>query len=189
MNVLLVYAHPNPGSFNKATVDYVQAEFKARGDEVRIKDLYAEKFNPILDQSQLAMQSRGEVPPDVIAEQADINWADTLVMIYPLWWSGRPAILKGWFDRVLTNGFAFGFENGELRGFLSDKRALIVITAGGKRDEIGASDDELVKNTADSLIFCGISEIKQQVFYSVPEVDDTVRAQMLDDIKNIVKAF
>lgn len=189
MNVLIVYAHPNPKSFNKAAVEYVHAEFKARGDEVRIKDLYAEKFNPILDVSQLAMQSEGKVPNDVIEEQAIIEWADAIVIIYPLWWSGRPAILKGWFDRVLTNGFAFGFENGELRGFLSDKRALIVITAGGKRDEIGSSDEELVKNTADSLSFCGINSIKQQVFYSVPEVDDLTRQRMLVDIKKVVKEF
>lgn len=189
MNVLIVYAHPNPKSFNKAAVDYVHSEFEARGDVVRIKDLYAEKFNPVLDESQLAMQSEGKVPDDVIAEQTSIKWADALVMIYPLWWSGRPAILKGWFDRVLTNGFAFGFENGELRGFLSDKRALIVITAGGKRDEVGASDEELAKNTADSLTFCGISGIKQKVFYSVPEVDDIARKQMLNDIKSMVQSF
>jgi NAD(P)H dehydrogenase (quinone) len=189
MNVLIVFAHPNPKSFNKATVNYVHAEFESRGDVVRVKDLYAEKFNPVLDEAQLAMQSEGKVPKDVIEEQAIIDWADTIVIIYPLWWSGRPAILKGWFDRVLTNGFAFGFENGELRGFLSDKRALIIITAGGKREEIGASDEELVKNTADSLTFCGISGIKQQVFYSVPEVNDAVRQQMLLDIKNVVKEF
>lgn len=189
MNVLIVCAHPNPNSFNKSIVDCVVNEFKQRKDVVRIKDLYAEGFNPILDEDQLAMQNRGELPSDVIREQADIIWANALVIVYPLWWSGRPAILKGWFDRVLTNGFAFGFENGELRGLLSDKRALIIITAGAKREEVGCNDEVLVNHTAESLNFCGLNDVQHLVLYSVPDVDDQARERMLDNVGLKAKYF
>ena len=189
MNVLIVCAHPNPKSFNKSIVDCVIDEFKARGDSVRCKDLYAENFNPILDESQLAMQTQGKLPDDVIKEQSDIEWADTIGIVYPLWWSGRPAILKGWFDRVLTNGFAFGYENGELRGFLSAKRALIIVTAGGAREEVGSSDEELINHTAESLGFCGLDDIQHMVLYSVPDVNDQTREQMLEEVALKVKHF
>ena len=110
MNVLVVYAHPNPESFNKSILELVQAEFANRGDDVRVRDLYTEKFDPVLDESQLVLQTGGGIPADIKCEQDHVQWADAIVLIYPLWWFDRPAILKGWFDRVFTNGFAFRYD-------------------------------------------------------------------------------
>ncbi len=190
MNILIVYAHPNPASFNKAILDVVQAEFKQRGDEVKIKDLYVEKFDPVLGENQLALQNEGRVPKDVAQEQANINWADAIVIIYPLWWFDRPAILKGWFDRVFTNGFAFDFESGEIKGLLKGKRALVIVTTGGTEEDFGMNADQLTRSTTEgTLAFCGITEIVDRVFYSVPLVEDSARQKMLDELKSLVKNF
>ena len=139
MNVLIVYAHPNPLSFNQSILKVINAAFKKRGADVRLKDLYAERFDPVLSEAQLSLQNEGRLPDDITREQEQIAWADTIVIIYPLWWFDRPAILKGWFDRVFTNGFAFTYVNNELHGLLKDKRAIVVVTAGGTREDFGST--------------------------------------------------
>ncbi len=190
MNVLIVYTHPNPLSFNKSILDVVHSEFEQRGDSVRLKDLYAENFNPVLDEIQFALQNQGKVPQDIVTEQSNVLWADTIVIIYPLWWFDRPAILKGWFDRVFTHGFAFSFGNGEVHGLLSGKRAIVIVTAGGTKEDFGKDADQLTRSTTEgTLAFCGITRIVDRVFYSVPVVDDVARQEMLRDLKTLVKNF
>lgn len=190
MNVLTVYAHPNPESFNKSILDVICAEFDQRGDTVRIRDLYVEQFNPVLDEKQLELQNLGKVPEDIVQQQQDVAWADTVVIIYPLWWFDRPAILKGWFDRVFTNGFAFSFDNGEIQGLLSGKRAIVVVTTGGTKEDFGRNADQLTRNTTEgTLEYCGITDIADRVFYSVPIVDDGARQEMLDELKSFIRDF
>ena len=190
MNVLIVYAHPNPQSFNKSILDVVEAEFKQRGDVVRLRDLYADDFNPVLDEAQLELQTQGDVPADVVRHQKDVAWADTITIIYPLWWFDRPAILKGWFDRVFTNGFAFSFEDGEIKGLLSGKRAMVIVTTGGTKEDFGKNADQLTRSTTEgTLAFCGITNIVDRVFYSVPIVDDNTRQEMLDELKSFIRDF
>ena len=190
MNVLIVYAHPNPQSFNKSILDTIDAEFRRRGDAVRIRDLYADNFNPVLDESQLELQTQGNVPSDIVQYQQDVKWADTIVIIYPLWWFDRPAILKGWFDRVFTNGFAFSFEDGEIKGLLTGKRAIVIVTTGGTKEDFGKNADQLTRNTTEgTLAFCGIHDIADRVFYSVPMVEDAVRQEMLRELKSFIQNF
>ena len=190
MNVLIVYAHPNPQSFNRSILDTVDAAFKKRGDTVRIRDLYADNFNPVLDEAQLELQTQGDVPTDIVQYQQDVEWADTIVIIYPLWWFDRPAILKGWFDRVFTNGFAFSFDDGEIKGLLTGKRAIVIVTTGGTKEDFGKNADQLTRNTTEgTLAFCGIHDIVDRVFYSVPIVEDGVRQEMLSELKSFIQKF
>ena len=190
MNVLIVYAHPNSASFNKAILNTVQDGFVQRGDDVRVRDLYVEQFNPVLSEEQLALQNEGKVPEDVALEQTHVAWADAIVLIYPLWWFDRPAILKGWFDRVFTNGFAFSYNGDDVQGLLTDKRALVIVTTGGTKEEFGRDADRLTRSTTEgTLTFCGITEIIDRVFYSVPIIDDAAREEMLHELKNMVNEF
>ena len=80
---------------------------------------------------------------DIAAEQEKTRWADVLVFHFPMWWLGPPAILKGWFDRVLTQGFAFGVKDPDgvtLRygdGGLSGRRAMVVTSIGARESGFG----------------------------------------------------
>ncbi|MFK7795274.1 MAG: NAD(P)H-dependent oxidoreductase [Gammaproteobacteria bacterium] len=190
MNVLIVYAHPNPLSFNQSILKVINSAFKNKGATVRLKDLYAERFDPVLGEAQLSLQSEGKLPDDIKREQEQVTWADTLVVIYPLWWFDRPAILKGWFDRVFTHGFAFNFDENGVQGLLTGKRAMVVVTAGGTKEDFGKDADQLTKSTTEgTLAFCGITNIVDRVFYSVPIVEDEARAKMLEELDALVKDF
>ena len=190
MNVLIIYAHPNPLSFNQSILKVINSAFKKKGANVSLKDLYAERFDPVLGEAQLSLQNEGKLPDDIKREQEQVTWADALVVIYPLWWFDRPAILKGWFDRVFTHGFAFNFDENGVQGLLTGKRAMVVVTAGGTKENFGKNADQLTKSTTEgTLAFCGITDIVDRVFYSVPIVEDEVRAKMLGELEELVRSF
>lgn len=150
MRVLIVFAHHEPLSFNGAMRDTSVAELIAQGHEVRVSDLYAENFNPVAgrhdfltckrsdffkyqDEQMNAVKS-ASFAPDIVREHERLLWCDLVIFQFPLWWFSVPAILKGWFDRVLAYGFAYGggrwFESGPLR----PRRALLSMTAGAPNE-------------------------------------------------------
>lgn len=108
MRALVVYCHPRPGSFNAAVRDVVLAKLAAAGAETRLSDLYARGFSPVLTDAELAgyLDCPANQAP-VAQDVADIAWCDTLIFVYPTWWYGLPALLKGWLDRVLLPDVAF----------------------------------------------------------------------------------
>ena len=159
MNVLWVFAHPEERSLNAALLRDGVAALTGAGHQVEVSDLYAMKWNPVVDRddyaagterlhvdkaSQRALET-GTLSPDVQAEQAKLNDADLLVLQFPLWWFSVPAILKGWIDRVFVRGYAYGIPDPRrpgrsLRygtGGLSGKRALAVVTVGGAEETYG----------------------------------------------------
>ncbi|GAA1174172.1 NAD(P)H-dependent oxidoreductase [Nesterenkonia xinjiangensis] len=157
--VLWVSAHPEPDSLNGRLRRDGIAALHRQGHTVVESDLYAMGWDPVIRPENL--DRRGRVSPtrvsaagrraqledaqpdDVAAEQLKLRRADAVIVQFPLWWYGMPAILKGWFDRVFVSGFAFGtdphtgrrlrFEQGPFRG----ARALTVITLGDRPASIG----------------------------------------------------
>lgn len=131
MKLLLVYANPNPESVGHHLREAIFRGARAAGHSIVDIDLYAEKFNPVLS----AAEEHGQKTPDVERHQEMIRQADALVFIFPVWWFRAPAILEGWFDRVLTSGFAFHYKPvtktfGIPVGLLKGKRAIAVATYG-----------------------------------------------------------
>lgn len=156
-NILWVSAHPSPRSLNAALRRAGIERLRGRGETVVESDLYAMGWNPVLDAEGFTSAAESfhptedvraayladRLPADIAGEQRKLRDADAVVLQFPLWWYGMPAILKGWFDRVFHSGFAFGidpesgrrlrFEQGPFR----DKRALVVTTLGDRPRAIG----------------------------------------------------
>lgn len=192
MKVLIVFTHPNQNSFNHALLGNITAGLEEAGHEVKVKDLYQEDFNPILSGDDLKVLHAGETPKNIAKEQEQLLWAEGLIFIYPLWWFDRPAMLKGWFDIVLTNGLAFEYSNEGVRGLLKHKKALVIITAGGSEDYFKDNDAlQLIHRpvTDGTLSFCGIDDVSHQIFYDVPNLTDKERNTILDNIKTTGLVF
>ncbi|MGJ8534621.1 MAG: NAD(P)H-dependent oxidoreductase [Alphaproteobacteria bacterium] len=101
MKSLVVYCHPCADSFSAAMKQTVVTALTDSGHEVRLIDLYAENFNPVMcDQERREYHDAGTNELPVADHIAAIRWCDTLVFVYPTWWYGLPAMLKGWLDRV-----------------------------------------------------------------------------------------
>lgn len=153
MQALIVFAHPEPRSFNAALRDASREVLVDAGWTVAESDLYAMKFDPVVNRSDFttvrdanylnvsleqryALEHHG-LADDVRAELDKLLAADLLVLHFPLWWFGLPAILKGWIDRVFVSGGVYRraamYETGKLRG----KRAVLCVTTGGPENVFG----------------------------------------------------
>ncbi len=108
MRALVVYCHPSPRSFTASVRDLVLAKLASAGAEVRLHDLYASGFSPVLTREEWEgyLNCPANRAP-VSREVEDVRWCDTLIFVYPTWWYGLPAMLKGWLDRVLLPDVAF----------------------------------------------------------------------------------
>jgi putative NADPH-quinone reductase len=101
MKVLVVYCHPLAESFCSAVLSSVRSGLATAGHETRVIDLYAEKFEPVLSaRERLDYHTPGLNEVGVVPHLEALRWCDALIFVYPTWWYGPPAILKGWLDRV-----------------------------------------------------------------------------------------
>lgn len=134
MQVLVVLAHPNDDSLNHAIAARACTALRDAGHEVQLLDLYAVGFTAAMScEERIAYHSDAPMLDPLVAEHADlVRGAEALVFIYPTWWSGLPAILKGWLERVLVPGVGFTFnEHGKVRPGMRHVRHLIGISTYG----------------------------------------------------------
>lgn len=148
MRVFIVHAHPEPQSFNGAMTREASAALTAAGHDVVVSDLYAMGFNPVSDRRNFTTVADGAYfrqqseeahaaqhdgfTADLQAEMDKLFWCDALILQFPLWWFGLPAILKGWVDRVFASGGRiYGGGKWYDRGVFAGKRAMCALTIGG----------------------------------------------------------
>jgi NAD(P)H dehydrogenase (quinone) len=134
MRVHVVFAHPSAASFAGAVRDRVVRALAARGHDIDELDLYSAGFDPVLKPAEWAAHVDGRANLSGIGTEVErLRRADALVLVYPTWWFGMPAILKGWFDRVWAPGVAFDFPpaGGGLRPGLPNIRRFAAITTYG----------------------------------------------------------
>lgn len=141
MKVLVVHAHPDSDSFDHALLERVTSGLRAAGHEVRVRDLYADGFDPRLTMEE----KRGHLaPPHTkphLAEHFDeLRWCDALVFVYPTWWGSQPAVLKGWIDRVWACGVAWELPEGakRLKPTLHNVRRITTFTTHGSPWRVNA---------------------------------------------------
>lgn len=207
MNILLVYAHPEPKSLNGSIKDFTIKHLEDGGHQVQVSDLYAMKWKAALDANDSSVQldsqrfdpyldsqhaySNGLQSQDIATEQDKLRWADTVILQFPLWWFSMPAILKGWVERVYACGFGYGVgEHSDTHwgdrygeGTLVGKRAMLVVTAGGweshyaARGINGPIDDILFPIQHGILYYPGFDVLPPFLVYSTNKVD---RAKFID---------
>ncbi|XP_069572065.1 NAD(P)H dehydrogenase [quinone] 1 [Brachyistius frenatus] len=201
--VLIVYAHQSPGSFNAAVRDVAVQELTELGYRVHVSDLYAVDFRANatrddiigdLKNSELFQYGEetmhawmeGRLGDDIVAEQRKVEEAELVIFQFPLYWFSVPAIMKGWMDRVLTQGFAFSLKRMYNNGIFKDKKAMLSFTTGaaqtmfqpdGINGDINVSLWPLQNGT---LHFCGFQVLAPQIFWSPSHCPAAARAAMLD---------
>jgi len=183
---LIVYTHPNPQSFNFAITKTVEETLVQKGHQVKVRDLYAEPFKAVLDAADFESFAKGIIPDDIKREQELLTWAEHLVFIYPIWWYDRPALLKGWIDRVFSHGFAYQYGPSGVKGLLKQKKALVIQTAGNTEAEL--QEDNIIEivqrpMTEGTLEFCGIPDVQVRTFAAISKTDLSRNAAMLLEVR------
>lgn len=147
MRTLVIYCHPDPRSFVAAVKERVVDALIAAGDEVRVDDLYADGFQPVFSSVEHARHLHEGAAADVEGYVADLAWCQRIVFVYPTWWSGQPAMLKGWMDRVWVRGPVWDLPAGgnRLHGRLRNVRRLVAVTTHGSPKWMNALQGETGK--------------------------------------------
>jgi NAD(P)H dehydrogenase (quinone) len=202
MDIFMVYAHPEKKSFNAAMKNMAHEVLLNQGHQVKISDLYEMNFKAVANRSdfldvkdpdffnyireQFHVSETGTFSKDIEEEQNKIKWADLIIFQYPLWWTDPPAILKGWFDRVLAYKFANGpwrYENGLLKG----KKAMLSITTGGGPDEYGEGArkgpimERLFSVHHEKLFYCGMDVLPPYIAWGPQGKTAGEREELLND--------
>jgi NAD(P)H dehydrogenase (quinone) len=133
MHVLIVYCHPMRTSFCGQVLTSYCAGLEVGGHTFEVADLYSEGFDPVFQETDYVQFEGGVLSERLISEQARVDGCDALAFVSPIWWLGMPAMLKGWFDRVWSNGWAYEFSNNPEGSLLPGRPFLFLFTAGGSR--------------------------------------------------------
>lgn len=133
MRVLLLHAHPLQDSFNAALCSDAVKTLTAAGHDVDLCDLYAERFDPVLSpDARAGYHDPARNRTGIESYVTRVLAAEALVLCFPVWTFGFPAILKGFFDRVFVPGVSMAIENGQARPLLTNIRAVAAITTYGR---------------------------------------------------------
>ena len=203
MRVFIVHAHPEPKSFNGAMTNVAVAALRGTGHEVIVSDLYAMRFDPVssrhnfttvLDADYFKQQAeeahaaaQDGFAPALREEMEKLFWCDALVLQFPLWWFGLPAILKGWVDRVFAaGGKIYGGGKFYDRGVFVGKRAMCSVTVGGSSAMYSESGLNGLISTIlfpinhGILYFVGFSVIEPFLVHAPARLADDARSRELE---------
>lgn len=199
--VLIVYAHPEPTSLTRHFVAASKQTLEQQGHTVLQSDLYGMGWKAIFDERDFPSRVDSErlafvresghayateqQTEDVTAEQHKLLAADAVILQFPLWWFGMPAILKGWIDRVYAYGFAYGYKDEGNRyrygdGILKGKRALLSVMVGGPAEDYsprginGPLEELLFPITHGTLFFPGMDVLPTHAVYGTGKLSASI---------------
>lgn len=209
MNVLIIYAHHDANSFANAMLERALQSLNDEGHQTRVSDLYAMGFKAITDDADFSAPRPPGGPgsgtdyqnrqrqaskedgyaPDILQEIAKLEWADAVIFLFPYYFFHFPAILKGWFDRVLVYDKFYSNDHPEIgdygRGGLAGKRALLGVTFGAPRPPKGAGPsrhyERIEAIQSGALNYVGLDAMAPFVAWAVAHVSQEQRLAYLDE--------
>ena len=196
MKTLIVYYHPYEGSYCNAIMESVRSGLKRGSHPCKVLDLGADGFDPVMrakDLMAFGQAGRGDditttdVDPIVLRYKKKLEWAERIVMIFPIWWMTMPAMVKGFIDKVIFPGVAYDMEGGRLKSRLKNLRLVTVIStmntpAGIYRDMFGNSlEGSLIKGTFNQI---GIHDVEWISLNMVKQSGQEVRKMWLEELED-----
>lgn len=212
MNVLIVFSHPEPKSLNAALKNLAVNNLKENGHQVKISDLYdmgfkvtldqedfldlenPERFKPIMEQCHAAKTD--SFAEDIKNEMEKVEWADLIIFQFPVWNGNIPAILKGWFDRILTCGFSSDVFQGKIydKGLMRGKKAMLSFTTGGPEESyyVNIPDKDpakLLPFITEILKYSGFEVLKPFVAFSVIMLSEDDAEKHFEEYKKLLSEY
>lgn len=180
--ICLIYCHPNPDSLNAAIADAYERGAIAGGHSVRRLNLYEMEFDPSVVFTGAGKQQPLE--PDLAAAQETIAWAEHVVFVFPTWWGGVPARLKGFFDRTFLEEWAYRYEDPKSllpKKLLAGRSAHLLYTMNTPPllFQLVIGDPIWRSLKLGTLGFVGLAPVRRTVFGPVKKSTDAQRQRWL----------
>lgn len=210
MNVHIVYAHHEPSSFTAALKNTSLLVLEQAGHTITVSDLYGQGFQPLAEkvdfvttspdhfnymvEQKRAAANNQSFSPDISGEIQKVVDAELIIFHFPLWWQGVPAMLKGWFDRVLVKGVAYN-DHGEIydHGLFRGKKALVVTTTADPPEFY--KKDGQHRATVEEMLFpvlygtlaqCGMDVLQPYVVYDILSKNDQERTAIIEMFREFI---
>ncbi len=184
--ILVINGNPDAESYNFGLSDqYVSGAQEAGGEveTINIRDL---EFNPNLE---FGYRKRVELEPDLLNALEKIKWADHLVWVFPMWWYGYPAIMKGFIDRLFLPGITFEYVEGKPlpKGLLKGKTARIILTADTPSwyNVLFMGSPTIKQFKKGTLQFCGVKPVKVTYIAPIKGSTESFRKKHLDKVRKL----
>lgn len=192
MRHLIIYAHPNENSLNHNLLNTVIETLQSHNEEIIVRDLYKIGFDPVFSLEDMQGQFQGKLSDDVKTEQEHISWAEQITFIYPIWWTGLPAIMKGYIDRVFSYGFAYRYDQGIQKGLLKGKKTVIINTHGKSHEEyekMGMGKALTLTSDNGIFIYSGLEIIRHLFFDKADKASPENLEIWKDQIRNLYSDY
>jgi putative NADPH-quinone reductase len=189
MRALVIYCHPVEGSLCSALRDVAVSGLRAAGHDVSVIDLAADDFDPVmpLDEWRLYMDRQIVKTPEIVRYIEMVQESEILVFVYPTWWSGLPAQLKGWLERVLVAGIAFRFTKSDRvrPGLTQLHRIHVISTYGSPKLYVRLVNDNGRRILTRALRMCGTKRTRtsHQGLYALDTSTVESRQQFLREVE------
>lgn len=189
-NALIVTAHPIDNSLSHTLAARIAGKLREEGTQVEIADLHAEGFNPSMSRADLDLYHGDQAPsPTIFCASSSVERADMLVFVFPVYWWSVPALLKGWFDRVLTLNWAYKVaDDGRIVGNLRDVPVRLIATGGSDLtgfDKHGYSTAIQTQIIEGVFGFCGLKNVKLDILYRADTATPEQVDEFLSEIGNL----
>lgn len=180
----IILAHPWHGSFNKVILDTITNKYNVENKPYQVIDLNKDNFNPVMTEAELALYNQGKaIEPLVIKYQEIIKETKEIIFIFPIWWGTMPAILKGFFDKVLLKDIAFNYENG-WTPLLDINKSTVITTS---ENNTAAFENSIVGTFVPNMLeSVGIKNTKWLNCEHVSGGTDECRKNFLKKIKELI---
>lgn len=183
--VTIIFAHPWLGSFNTSILDAVMHRLSVENKKYQIIDLYKENFDPTFTTEELALFSKGETTYKPTKQyQENLKNSNEIIFIFPIWWSSVPAILKGFFDKVMLKGYAYRVDNTGWHPLLKFEKVTILTTSESPTEYLTDSIQGVFINKTLTQVGMG-NAIWHNLEHTTSGTDE-YRKTFLDNIKNII---
>lgn len=187
MKTVVIYAHPWDGSFNHAVLKHTIEKLEAKGDTVDLIDLYQDDFDPVMRVDDLRVFGRGLYNDPKAEDYVNrLKAADRAIFVFPIWWYGEPAMLKGFFDKVLLKGVTYvEDEHKNLHGALGIKESAVLTTANINKDFFEVLGDPINKSMINGIFKMVGIENTTWLHCATVHLEDS-RNSYLEDITNYI---
>lgn len=190
-SAFIIFCHPdNKNSLNAKILEKTIATLESNGVQYIVRDLYSMRFNPAMSGKELDEIKNKRLSKEAQKEQKEIKNADIVIFIYPVWWNGAPAMLKGYFDKYFTRGFAFDFKSNGSGPVVKYKEAVIFNTMEMSRKDFESTGaQKSFQNIYDELTFNTIGfSVNHKYFWNVSDNEEKVRS-VISEVEEIINSI
>lgn len=185
MKTTIIFAHPWNGSFNRAILDTVVRKLNENREEIALIDLYRDGFDPVMRQDDLRLYGKGESnDPHVKIYNEILDDTDRGIVIFPIWWYDMPAILRGFFDKVMLNGSAWRADDKGMHAIRNIPETLVITTSAAKTEDlINLYGNPVIETIINSTFrFIGFNNAK---WHNIGNIESTSKKERIDFLEMI----